>query len=219
MGSNFPPREVSTMKGNFQKQRHDELSHWNEWKHWVHGRAVESHDFEDKKMGRWARLGDRMMMMTDKMISDWCQNCDEIQMFAVICCSVLWTFRLPRIVRCFRFFFPTITTTCQPQLFLRNHCTRIASSWTMAKCQQNCLVKEFSELLLSPVRSFVRCLRIQSSSHSSIVHWALRLDEGCRSISALASVANMAKPPWGGGFIFWDFWDSNGFKTSIHLIP
>lgn len=105
MGSNFPPREVSTMKGNFQKQRHDELSHWNEWKHWVHGRAVESHDFEDKKMGRWARLGDRMMMMTDKMISDWCQNCDEIQMFAIICCSVLWTFRLPRIVRCFRVFF------------------------------------------------------------------------------------------------------------------
>jgi len=33
--------------GNFQKQRHDELSHWNEWKHWVHGRAVESHDFEE----------------------------------------------------------------------------------------------------------------------------------------------------------------------------
>ncbi|CAL1149680.1 unnamed protein product [Cladocopium goreaui] len=33
--------------GDFRKQRNDELSHWNEWKHWVHGRAVESHDFEE----------------------------------------------------------------------------------------------------------------------------------------------------------------------------
>ena len=66
-GSNFP--QVSSFhhfSGNFQKQRHDELSHWNEWKHWVHGRAVESHDFEDN-------VGyDRMMMTdrSDRMISD-----------------------------------------------------------------------------------------------------------------------------------------------------
>lgn len=33
--------------GDFRKQKNDELSHWNEWKHWVHGRAVESHDFEE----------------------------------------------------------------------------------------------------------------------------------------------------------------------------
>ena len=55
---NFSTRAVSTVEGNFQKQRHDELSHWNEWKHWVHGRAVESHDFEDinKRWARWAHV-------------------------------------------------------------------------------------------------------------------------------------------------------------------
>jgi poly(3-hydroxybutyrate) depolymerase len=44
------------LAGDFRKQRNDELSHWNEWKHWVHGRAVESHDFED--MGHaWGGVG------------------------------------------------------------------------------------------------------------------------------------------------------------------
>lgn len=32
--------------GDFQKMSR-EHSHWNEWKYWVHGRAVESHDFEE----------------------------------------------------------------------------------------------------------------------------------------------------------------------------
>ena len=32
--------------GDFRRQE-EELSHWKEWKYWVHGRAVESHDFED----------------------------------------------------------------------------------------------------------------------------------------------------------------------------
>ena len=36
------------LQGNFRKQQHSEISHWNEWKHWVHARAVESHDFEDR---------------------------------------------------------------------------------------------------------------------------------------------------------------------------
>lgn len=34
--------------GDFRKQQKEELSHWKEWKYWVHGRAVESHDFEER---------------------------------------------------------------------------------------------------------------------------------------------------------------------------
>lgn len=32
--------------GDFRKQQ-QEINHWTEWKHWVHARAVESHDFEE----------------------------------------------------------------------------------------------------------------------------------------------------------------------------
>ena len=35
------------MPGDFRKQKKDQISHWNEWKTWVHGRASENHDFED----------------------------------------------------------------------------------------------------------------------------------------------------------------------------
>ena len=34
--------------GDFRKQQ-QEINHWTEWKHWVHARAVESHDFEDDR--------------------------------------------------------------------------------------------------------------------------------------------------------------------------
>ncbi|CAK8985198.1 unnamed protein product [Durusdinium trenchii] len=33
--------------GDFRKQKKDQISHWNEWKTWVHGRASENHDFEE----------------------------------------------------------------------------------------------------------------------------------------------------------------------------
>ncbi|CAJ1451567.1 unnamed protein product [Effrenium voratum] len=33
--------------GDFKTQKNHEISHWKEWKHWVHARAVESHDFEE----------------------------------------------------------------------------------------------------------------------------------------------------------------------------
>ena len=172
---------------------------------------------QKEKMGP---LGDRrmmmmMMMMTDKMISDWCQSCDEIQMFAVNLLFSSLNFPTAWDRWCFRFVFPTITTTCQPQLFLGNHRFCIKLNY-MAKCQKNGLVKGIL-WTASPVRSSVRCLRIQSSSHASIVHWALRLDEGCRSISALSSYEKKWRNlSFLGDRFFGIFWDSNGFKTSLN---
>lgn len=80
-----------------------------------------------------------------------------------------------------------------------------ASSWTIwPKCPKNGLVKGIL-WTASPVRSFVRCLRIQSSSHASIVHWALRLDEGCRSISALSSYEKSGVTSLFWGIVFLGF--------------